>query len=550
MKEFEPLHEKLDAIKEPRLVSPFFTNLNRPVYAVSMLPPELVGALCSRASRAEEDLRIVFYKEFVKPFLEEGGQYGEALGAFIDFLHKYPVEVIFGNPKAREFFIKWLSQYGDDSIAQMAGTHLGFQSLSQVAIKHIEDMRVGIAPIEKSTRYVDYSSKVNGRYRYYVDPSLKSLGLLDEYVSVMDMLFETYTELSSTYLGYLQEKYEEKLYVLRAKAFDTMRRILPLSTLSQVAFFANGQAFEYMIHRCLNHELGEIRWAGRAAWQELDKVIPAFLHRLDSEAAQEYRRYRGDREERIRIALRDIGWSRDPAHAEEVSVKLLEYDTEGRAKILAGLLFPELVERFDDVVMRVKDLSLVQQKRILDAVLFDRKERWYKMPRAFENAYIRWEIVMDIGAWRDLHRHRMHTQFRELFHTRHGFEVPEEIRGTALGEKFSTAAEKAALLYEKIAGYDPVLAQYAVPMAYRVRFQQYQNVRQFFWEAELRTISQGHPDYRRIEHKKVVLFYKAYPILAEYLLADLDEYDFARRGMEEAIKKKEVSLSEYLGSKG
>jgi thymidylate synthase ThyX len=547
MRAFEPLHQELqDEISEPQLVEPFFTTLEGSVYAVSMLPPELVGALCSRASRAEEDLRLVFYKEFVKPFLEESGEYGEALEAFVEFLHRYPVEKIFGNPKARTFFVKWLSQYGDDSIAQMAGTHLGFQSLSQLAIKHIEDMRVGIAPIEKSTRYVDYSSKINGKYRYYVDPTLAKYDFKDEYVRVMDFLFETYTELSAEYLGYLQETFDEKPHVLRAKAFDTMRRILPLSTLSQVAFFANGQSFEYMIHRCLNHQLGEIRWAGQAAWDELDKVIPSFLHRLNSDPAEEYRKYRGEREERVGQALESIGWDRKPKVVREEEVKLIEFDAEAENKILAALLFSELHDTYSDTRIGVSELMEHQKLAILDDVLHDRKERWYKMPRAFEMGYMLWEIVMNIGAWRDLHRHRMQTQLRELFHTGYGFDVPEEIQGTPLADRYVAAIDEAETLFEKIAKRDPVLAQYVVTMAHRVRFLQYQNVRQFFWEAELRTISQGHPDYRRVEHKKIALFNAVYPLLSRFLLADMNNYGFARRGMDEAIRVKEISLSEYL----
>ena len=116
---------------------------------------------------------LFFLNEFVKPFLEDKSEYGESLKNLINFLHQNPVEKIFSNPRAREFYIKWLSQYGDDSIAQMAGTHLVFSGISQVAIKHWENQRIGLAPIEKSTRYVDYSSKIAGQYRYYTDPTLK-----------------------------------------------------------------------------------------------------------------------------------------------------------------------------------------------------------------------------------------------------------------------------------------------------------------------------------------------------------------------------------------
>ncbi|GAI53603.1 unnamed protein product, partial [marine sediment metagenome] len=194
LKEFAPLFEELNLTdKEHYELQPFFTNLDKSVFAVTFLPPEVIGALCSRTSRVKGDLRATFLNEFVKPFLQEESEYGKSLKALIDFLHKYPIELIFSNPKGREFYIKWLSQFGDDSIAQMAGNHLIYSGISQVAIKHFEDMRIGIAPIEKSTRYVDYSSKIDNRYRYYVDPTLEKMGLLEEYKNVMDGLFDTYT---------------------------------------------------------------------------------------------------------------------------------------------------------------------------------------------------------------------------------------------------------------------------------------------------------------------------------------------------------------------
>ena len=249
-----PLFGGLNLSEEERhQIAPFFTNLDRAVFVVPFLPPEVIGALCSRTSRAKEDLRVIFLNEFIKPFLEGGGEYGEALGSFIAFLHKYPIDLIFSNPKGREFYIKWLAQYGDDSIAQMAGTHLLFSGISQLAIKQFEDMRIGIAPLEKSTRYVDYSSKIDGQYMYYADPKLEELGLMGEFRAAMDGLFDTYTALGAKFLQFLKEKHpDEKEFVLKTKSFDTLRGLLPVAALSQVAFYANGQALEYALSRSMS----------------------------------------------------------------------------------------------------------------------------------------------------------------------------------------------------------------------------------------------------------------------------------------------------------
>lgn len=550
LKKFAPVFEDLGLdIESKHLVAPFFTNADDSVYGITFLPPEVIGALCSRTSRAKDDLRLVFLKEFMKPFLEGDTDYSKSLKALVEFLHAHPVEQIFANPKARDFYITWLAQFGDDSIAQMAGAHLVFGALSQIAIKHIEDMRVGLAPIEKSTRYVDYSSKVGGSYRYYTDPTLVSLGLEQEYRQVMDHLFETYTVLMGEYLQFLKAKYPaEEERVLKTKAFDVLRLLLPNSTVSQVAFFGNGQAFEYMVNRSLDHKLGEIRWAAQRSYEELSKFIPAFLRRVDTEPAQVYRKYLSGKSERVREALQKISWNQEETQETGSSVKLLEFDTDGEDKIIASLIFKETGEPFASVLGKVKQLSQEQKEDVLRAAIKDRTQKYYKIPRAFENSFLRFEIVMNIGAWRDLHRHRMHTQERQLFTIANGFDTPPELKEAGLDARYIAAVQRVEELYKKVAAHNVDLAQYCTVMGHRIRFMQYQNMRSFFWEAELRTIAQGHPDYRKIEQEKVKLVQKIYPLLSKYLLVDMADYDFARRGDTKSIQRKEEELKQYFAA--
>ncbi|MBU2634907.1 FAD-dependent thymidylate synthase [Patescibacteria group bacterium] len=531
--------------EEKYLLEPFFTNLDKSVFAVSFLPPEVIGALCSRTSRAKQDLRMIFLNEFIKPFIEEESEYGKSLKALIDFLHKYPIELIFSNPKGREFYIKWLAQFGDDSIAQMAGAHLIYSGISQLTIKHFEDMRLGIAPIEKSTRYVDYSSKVDNQYRYYTDPELQEMGLMDEYKVVMDNLFETYGSLLEKYFEFLKKQYPgEKESLLKTKAFDVVRKLLPNATLSQISFFGNGQAFEYLVNRSLDHRLGEIRWAGERAFEELSKIIPAFLRRVKSEESSEYRKYLSERSKRIQKSLEQVDWKKEITPSDS-SVKLLEYDPDGENKIIAGLLYLELHEPYESILQKVRHLSNEDKGKILQEVLKDRKFKYYKIPRAFENTYLRFEIVMNTGAWRDLHRHRVHTQYRERFNIYNGFDMPEELKQAGLDSEYISAIKKAEELFKKIEKIDPDIAQYCCTLAHKVRFIQYQNLRSFFWETELRTIPEGHPDYRKIEQEKIKLIQKIYPLIGKYLLVDMGSYDFARRRADEQIKKKEQELKSW-----
>jgi thymidylate synthase ThyX len=124
--------------------------------------------------------------------------------------------------------------------------------------------------------------------------------------------------------------------------------------------------------------------------------------------------------------------------------------------------------------------------------------------------------------------------------------VPVELQQAGLAPPFQEALDRADRFFRKMETIDRDLAQYAVPLAYRMRFYQWQNFRQLFWEAELRTVSQGHPDYRFIEQEKYRLVKEKFPLLASFMLVDLNDYAIARRGTEEQILAKEKRLIDKL----
>ncbi|OGF90339.1 hypothetical protein A3I27_04785 [Candidatus Giovannonibacteria bacterium RIFCSPLOWO2_02_FULL_43_11b] len=262
--------------------------------------------------------------------------------------------------------------------------------------------------------------------------------------------------------------------------------------------------------------------------------------RLDEVKSKEYQKYLAGKKDRIRPEAESF-----VIKASKAEVLLANYDQDGEAAIVAGILFPASKSSWANLIDAAKKMSAEEKKRIIAKYLEGRGERWQKVGRAFENAFMRFEIVLNAGAYRDLHRHRMHTQERQFFTVVHGYDVPPEIEEAGLADHVHKAMEKVEKLYQKIVSkLGEEHAQYATTLFHRVRFYQYQNVRQAFWEIELRTGSQGHPDYRHVAQEKFKLIQKAYPIIASFIKADMNEYDFARRGLEEKIKKKEEKLKE------
>jgi thymidylate synthase ThyX len=348
---------------------------------------------------------------------------------------------------------------------------------------------------------------------------------------------------------WLKQNFEEKDSVIEKKAFDTLRGLLPMATLGQVAFRGNAQALEYLVNRSRKHPLGELRWLAETLKTELDKEIPSLLLRVSDEKSGEYQTYRAERSKHVREFL---GKQAEWGSAEKIQVgakpevKLVEFDKDAELKMLAQILLPELHCGWEKAVEVVKTYSPEKRKALFDSYLEGRTQRWQKVGRAFENSYLRFEIVMNIGAYRDLHRHRMMTQERQRFSCHHGYDIPSEIKESGLEAQFVEALESAKVLFAKLEAQDPDLAQYVVPLAYRIRFWEWQNFRQLFWETELRTGSQGHPDYRFIELEKYRLAKEQFPLTASRMLVDANEYSFARRGVEEKIAQKEQKILEKL----
>src|SRR5216117_4391339 len=126
--------------EETPILKKHFSNVDKPVFA--LITPRQVdrGALMSRYSRSDKTMRKIFLDEFVT------------------------------NPnRGEEFYNKILSEYGDDSVAELGEAQIGVEWISNIAAKKIEDQRIGLSYLEKSSRYIPFDQKVGNMYKYYRD---------------------------------------------------------------------------------------------------------------------------------------------------------------------------------------------------------------------------------------------------------------------------------------------------------------------------------------------------------------------------------------------
>ncbi|HEX5691774.1 MAG TPA: thymidylate synthase, partial [Roseiflexaceae bacterium] len=144
---------------ERALLAPFVTDLDAPIFGLRNLPEVVKGALFSRYSRSDKSLRRILLDEFIQAPESD-------FHAIVGGARASGAEQVVAVQQAEAFYERVLVGYGDDSVAELGGAHLACEGISNIAAKALEDSRIGISPLEKSTRYVVFNRKLDGRYRY------------------------------------------------------------------------------------------------------------------------------------------------------------------------------------------------------------------------------------------------------------------------------------------------------------------------------------------------------------------------------------------------
>jgi thymidylate synthase ThyX len=475
---------------EQATLRPYFTNVDKPVFALVNLPEVVKGALFARYSRTHKSLRRLFLDEFV----------GE-----LDTTGDLTVDATVGLKRAEELYDRVFFEYGDDSVAQLGGVHLACEQASNLLTKVLEWGRLA-AYLEQSTRYIAYDARLaNGRYRYYRDPAVLDSPVGARYVGDMDRLFDTYADLLAPMQSHYVERYPKQpgdsdfayRSSIRAKAYDALRGILPAAAQSNLGIYGTGQAYEMLLLRMRSHPLPEARSYADLMLEELRKVIPSFLKRVDlpdrGGAWTDYLRRNREAMEGVAAAL--LG-AEEPG--ERPMVTLVDFDPDAEVKLVAAALYPYSSLPEDQLVARVERMSTDERLEVLRAYSGERANRRHKPGRAFERVGYRFDVLSDYGAFRDLQRHRMLTIEWQDLTPRHGYTRPEALEAAGVGERFDEAMARSAGLYEDLAERFPQQAAYAVALAYRVRYTMQCNAREAMHMLELRTSPQGHPEYRQV----------------------------------------------------
>jgi len=472
---------------ERALLAPHFTNLDGPVFALVNLPEVVKAALFARYSRSPKSLRRLFLDEFADQV---------AVGAAAHT----------GEGRAARLLDRVFLEYGDDSVAQLAGVHLACEGVSNLATKLLEWGRL-MAYLEQSTRYIPYTDRPGGRFRYLTPAELDDRPeLRADFEATLDRAFETYCSLMAPVRELVVREFprdpETPAAVheraVSARTLDVVRGLLPAATRSNVGIFGSPQAYEALVLRLRAHPLAEARGLAEALLAELRLVVPAFTRRLDQpERGGVWTAYlEATRAATAAAADRLLGAVVADAAPE---VSLTEYDPEGEDKVVAAALYPHATLPDAQLLALVRGLDSAARAAVLRACVGERANRRHKPGRAFERTAYRFDVLTDYGAFRDLQRHRMLTIDWQPLSPAYGYRVPAEIETVGAAEPWRRVMDETARLHDAIVAAGlPAAAPYTVPMAYRLRFAVQLNAREAMHLIELRTSRQGHASYRRV----------------------------------------------------
>jgi thymidylate synthase ThyX len=400
-----------------------------------------------------------------------------------------------------KFLESFYFQYGHASIADLGHVVLCFEGISELAATEIEDEQLWDGQA-RSSRYQDFSKSG------FVTPPEFDASQAAVYQQAAGELLAGYNEIHAKVFDYLAEKLPKPESMtpqayqrnVKARAFDVARYLLCFGIPTGVGQVTSIRTLERQVRRLKASEYEELRGlADEIAqacaadsclrWDETaasEAVAPTLARHLDADE-----HLRRSREDVRNWAAQNLGAHASGGPAEDVEL-IKPNDT--MSDIVATLLYPVTDWPYRLLYETACSWSGARRSEVVDVALQSRTRR-DELLRNFRSEPYVFDIVMDIGAYRDLHRHRRCQQFRQNYSTKLGFETPVAIAEAGLGERYAGLLSHASNIGATLPA---PAADYLIPFAARSRFLFKMDFAEADYIARLRSGVKGHFSYRKI----------------------------------------------------
>ena len=276
---------------------------------------------------------------------------------------------------------------------------------------------------------------------------------------------------------------------------------------------------------------------------ELDSTIKSFVRRADDRHGRDLQKYL----QKIKAASMTYAKRyTEPRAAAGGLTRLVDYEPERGAtdKVVSAILYEQARGvPYHKIAAGVRRMPGVQKNRIIQGLARLRENRRHRPPRAFEMAEYTFDLINNFGMFRDLHRHRTLTLERQLLTADLGFTIPGELEAVGADGEFRDCMENSRQVFEKIRRRFPEQSQYVVNFAYNYPYFMHMNLREATHLIELRTVPQGHADYRKVAQDMFRQISGVHPNLSRIIrFADMGEYDLERFESEKRTEAKRSRL--------
>jgi thymidylate synthase ThyX len=461
--------------------------------------------------------------------------------------------------RAEQFLNTFYFQYGHRSIADLAHIAFAIERLSLLAAISLVDEQRWDGQ-ERSTRYQNF--KKSGWFLPDFGQNQAGKAVFSRQI---EALFEAYHAISEGMFEHLksqiakpaemkQESYER---TLRARAFDVARYLLPLATNTSLGQIVNARTLETQVSRLLSSPYSEIRQLGErlraaateAAWNvhaeelaALQREIAALDPALGEKAANLLTREVKTAPTLVKYAVPnsyEIETRRELAQAATELMKgvaiapspvvdLVEREESLEVEIATTLLYRVCHYSYRQLREHVSALNESKRNEII-ALGTRHRGKHDELLREFSSGQtLRFDILMDIGGFRDMHRHRRCVQIIQGYTTVHGYEIPDGITEAGLLSRYESAMEAAFNTHSQLE-HSPApeaaqSADYVLPLGTRMRALFKMDFAEAVYISELRSQPQGHFSYRRVAWEMYQAVKKQHPALSEYFrVTDVNE---------------------------
>ena len=405
-----------------------------------------------------------------------------------------------------KFHEKWVVGYGHSSVAEHAVLHLAIENVSRLAVECIESNRLA-SYTEKSTRYQKWDGDA-----FVLPPELEEHALHKEYHAACLTLFETYTQSLAPLRRLVEarnklrpnESEEAFDRRIRSQYIDSCRFLLPAASLANLGMTANARVLENSIRKMLSHPLAEVRQIGEEIKQVAQSETPTLVKYADPlphlEEAQQA--FASSREEQ--------------AGAMDDWCSLVDYDRRVRP---VSWQQPCTVSEKCPIRLPWKRSGTPRRRTAKGwlRICWEGSAGMKYPLRELEYSSYTFDLVMDQGAYAEFKRHRMMTQTPQALTTRLGYCMPSLVKEAGFEAPYKQAMETAAVIYEKLADWNPQVASYVVPNGFNRRVLCTFNLREAYHFCQLRAAANAHYSIRRVALRMAEQIQQVHPLLSRYM---------------------------------